>query len=146
MDQQDISNLLFSYARLLDAGDLEGVAGLFRQGSICTAQGTTEGYEAVLAIYEGATRLYEDGTPKTRHLTTNLAIEVDGDRATCKSYFTVMQAVAPDFPLQAIICGHYDDSFLREDGRWRFDTRWIHPQLLGDLSRHLLFDAASLSG
>jgi 3-phenylpropionate/cinnamic acid dioxygenase small subunit len=140
-DDTEIANLLFEYAGRIDAGDFEGVAELFRHGRICSAFGEVVGYEAVLAMYQSSTRLYADGTPRTRHLTTNLAIRIDGDRAHCDSTFTVMQAL-DDFPLQAIICGRYEDTLVRDGSGWRFEERRMMPELLGDLSRHLLFDLA----
>lgn len=143
MAQQAISNLVYEYARRLDSGDFEGVAELFRTGSIHTAQGTMEGYDAVLAMYRTSTRLYPDGTPRTMHITSNLQIEVSGLEACCQSYFTVMQGLE-DFPLQPIISGRYEDLMQCENGAWRFHQRSIQPTLLGDLSRHLLFDQASL--
>ncbi len=139
-----ISHPIYEYARLIDAGDFAGVAELFRHGEIITAQGGATGYDEVLAMYTAATRLYEDGTPRTRHLTTNLDIRQDGDSASCQSYFTVMQSL-PDFPLQAIISGRYCDSLQKVNGGWRFATREIIPDLFGDLSRHLLIDPAQLS-
>jgi hypothetical protein len=47
-----------------------------------------------------------------------------------------LQAVPPDFPLQAIFSGHYHDRFERIQASWRFVRREISPDLLGDLSRH----------
>ena len=43
--------------------------------------------------------VYDDGTPRTKHVTTNLAIEVDEDEGTAvsRSYFTVLQAL-PTWP------------------------------------------------
>ena len=74
-------------------------------------------------------------------MTTNIVVEVDeaSDTATARSYFTVFQALE-DFPLQAIIAGRYHDKFDRVDGRWRFSERVIIPELMGDLSRHLLIE------
>ena len=68
-------------------------------------------------------------------------IDVDeaADTATSRSYFTVLQALE-DFPLQTIIAGRYHDRFGRVDGIWRFSERMILPDLLGDLSRHLLIE------
>ena len=48
----------------------------------------------------------------------------------------MFQALAPDFPLQAIFIGHYYDTFERAADGWRFKTREISPDLIGDLSRH----------
>lgn len=138
-----ISRPIFDYARRIDAGDFAGVAELFRDGTIITPQGEIRGYDEVLAMYTGSTRLYDNGTPCTRHVTSNLDIRQEGDTAHCESYFTVFQAL-PDFPLQAIISGSYSDSLQRVNGSWQFKTRSMLPELLGDLSRHLLFDPATL--
>ena len=35
--------------------------------------------------------VYDDGTPRTHHVTTNLSIEADADAATARSYVTVHQ-------------------------------------------------------
>ena len=146
-DERDIENLIHRYAELIDAGDLTAVAELFRAACIVAPDGSeTCGYEAVLAMYQGATRIYPaSGTPGTQHVTTNLQLEIDGaaGTATSKSYFTVFQAL-PDFPLQAIIAGHYCDSFERSGKGWRFCRREMYPRLFGDLSRHLLFDAEQI--
>jgi hypothetical protein len=48
----------------------------------------------------------------------------------------VLQQV-DDFPLQPIIAGQYRDRFEKVDGGWRFTERVIHPDLIGDLSRHM---------
>lgn len=140
ISNQSIQNLMFLYARKIDEGDFKGVAELFRHAQIEPPSGEpVVGYEAVLAMYQNATRLYEDGTPKTKHITTNLAITINGSAAQADSYFTVMQAL-PNFPLQAIICGRYEDKFEQVDGVWRFSSRKMFPELLGDLSQHLLID------
>jgi 3-phenylpropionate/cinnamic acid dioxygenase small subunit len=142
-DRHEIENLLYRYAELIDLGDFEGVAELFAHGAIRAAgtEGGVEGKQAVQALYTKSTRLYEDGTPRTKHVTTNVIIQVAPDRqsAEARSYFSVLQAL-PDFPLQAIISGRYHDRFERVDGRWRFAERVMMPELMGDLSHHLLID------
>ena len=143
-----IENLLHRYAELIDDGDLEGVARLFEHAEILAPAALTgaRGYEQVLAMYRKSTRLYPDnGTPHTRHVTTNAIIEVDEENghASARSYFTVFQAVE-GFPLQPIIGGRYHDVFERHDGQWRFRERRMLPDLWGDLSRHLLYDASEV--
>ncbi len=141
-DESNIAGLLFEYARRIDAGDFEGVAELFREGRIVTDFGEAVGYQAVLEMYQSSTRLYPDGTPRTRHLTTNLDIRLADDVAHCNSCFTVMQSLE-DFPLQAIISGRYRDTLVRDARGWRFEQRRMLPDMLGDLSRHLLFELAA---
>jgi ketosteroid isomerase-like protein len=136
-----IANLVYAYAERIDAGDYPGVASLFEHADI-TVEGTDEvrrGINEVREMYEGWTRLYDDGTPRTKHVTTNLTIDVDeeGGTATCRSYFTVFQQTDA-LPLQAIIAGRYHDRFERVDGTWRFAHRHMISDLFGDLSQHLL--------
>lgn len=144
-----IENLLYRYAELIDNGDLEGVARLFEHGEIRApvASSSVKGYEEVLAMYHKSTRIYpETGTPRTRHLTSNAIIEVseDGDSAEARSCFTVFQ-VTDSLPLQPIISGRYHDLFDRAHGKWRFRTRTMLPDLYGDLSQHLLYDASTIT-
>ena len=40
------------------------------------------GTAGVRKMYDMATRLYEDGTPKTKHFTTNVRLEIDEDAGT----------------------------------------------------------------
>ncbi|WP_043769751.1 nuclear transport factor 2 family protein [Algiphilus aromaticivorans] len=138
-DHRAIENLLYRYAERIDAGDFEGVAELFRHATIIAASGQhrIEGYEAVLAMYRGFTRLYDDGTPRTQHIVSNARIEVDGDNALAHSRFTVLQATDA-LALQPIIAGRYEDRFHRVDGAWRFAERAMIPTLYGDVSQHLL--------
>ncbi len=139
---RDIENLVYSYAERIDAGDLAGVAELFVHGRIQAAPGVVfAGAEEVRTMYDGATRLYADGTPRTKHVTTNVMVTVADDQATAeaRSYYTVFQAT-DDLPLQAIIAGRYHDSFHRVDGEWCFDTREMFVDLTGNLDHHLKFE------
>jgi 3-phenylpropionate/cinnamic acid dioxygenase small subunit len=139
---REIENLVYAYAERIDAGDYAGVAELFRHGRIQAAPGVVvEGADAVRKLYEQSTRLHEDGTPRTRHVTTNVIVEVDeaAGRATSRASYTVVQQTDA-LPLQPIIVGRYHDSFHRVDGRWCFDTREMFVDLTGDLGHHLLFD------
>lgn len=143
---REIENLVYTYAERIDAGDLEGVADLFAHGRILPSPDAPrkiafEGRDAVLGMYRAATRLYENGTPRTRHVTTNAIIEVEDEQGTAvaRSYYTVLQQTDA-LPLQPIICGRYHDTFQRIGGRWWFDTRTMFVDLVGDLSQHLLYD------
>ncbi len=139
--KREISKLVFRYAELIDDGDFAALGELFESGCIVGPDGTEcHGAENVRRLYERSTRLYPDtGTPCTQHVTSNLVIDVQGRTASARSFFTVLQAL-PDFPLQTIIAGRYQDEFARLEGRWAFTRRRIEPRLLGDLSKHLLVD------
>lgn len=141
-----IENLLYRYAELIDNGDFAGVGQLFARGAISSAtmEGRVEGAAAVQRMYEAYTRVYEDGTPRTQHTTTNVAIEVDEAAGTAQARlrFSVLQQL-PDFPLQTIIAGRYFDTFARDKDGWYFVERRMQPELFGDLSRHLMMELKS---
>jgi ketosteroid isomerase-like protein len=138
-DADAVRSLLATYAERLDAGDFAGMAALFADAEVTSessgmhVRGTAE----VLDIFERSTRRFPDGTPRTKHITTNGIVEVDGDTATARSYFTVVQRTDV-LPMQPVIAGRYHDEFRRDaDGRWRFSRREILIDLTGDLREHL---------
>jgi SnoaL-like domain len=137
-DLVDITALIHAYARRLDAGDLDGVAALFEHSTWRSAltEAVLRGTDEVRAVYNGV-RLY-DGIPRTKHLITNLSIDVAAaaDTAAAECYFTVLQGVVPGEPIQIILSGQYADCFERADGRWRFSDRLIVVDLTGDQRRH----------
>jgi 3-phenylpropionate/cinnamic acid dioxygenase small subunit len=140
----EISDLVYAYAERIDAGDFEGVAELLAHADV-TAEGAERhwrGRDEVRSLYESGTRRHAGGTPLTRHVTTNLVVEVDeaAGTATARSYYTVLQAVPGELALQPIVAGRYRDRFARVDGRWRFAARHLVVDLVGDLGHHLLFD------
>jgi 3-phenylpropionate/cinnamic acid dioxygenase small subunit len=143
---REIENLLYTYAERIDAGDFEGVADLFAHARILGQEDgppetVFEGRDRVRAMYEMSTRLYDDtGTPKTKHVTTNVQVRVDEDAgtATSRAYYCVLQATDA-LPLQPIITGRYHDTFQRRDGAWCFASRTMYVDQVGDLSHHLLW-------
>jgi 3-phenylpropionate/cinnamic acid dioxygenase small subunit len=140
-DWHAIQTLLVTYAEQLDLGRNSEVAALFAHATYRVEHaGTTQvseyrGSEAVRGFCE-QTRTYDDGTPRTKHVITNVNIQVDGDRATASSYATVFQQTDV-LPLQPIASGRYLDRFERVDGAWRFADRLITGFLLGDRSQHV---------
>ena len=135
-DESAIAALIHEYAFRLDAGDLDGVAALFERAEVHSARLNTvlRGAAEVRTFYETVT-VYDDGTPRTMHQLTNVTVHVDGDHASARSYFTVLQVTGQG--LHPILGGEYRDEFARTDGRWHFSRREFHPRLAGDLSRHM---------
>jgi 3-phenylpropionate/cinnamic acid dioxygenase small subunit len=133
-----IENLIATYAELVDDGDFEGVARLLTDATFTGGAGPVSGRTAIEKMLRDNLIVYEDGTPRTKHLITNLAIEVDEEAGTAvsRSYFTVLQAL-PDLSLQPIVSGRYYDRFERRAGQWRFVERRVQTDLVGDVSRHV---------
>jgi 3-phenylpropionate/cinnamic acid dioxygenase small subunit len=134
-----IGDLLYTYAERIDTGDFAGVADLLAHAELSFAgyDDVRRGRDQILALYESTTRRYDDGTPRTKHVMTNVVVEEDGAQATARSYFTVLQAVPGTLALQPVVAGRYHDRFERVDGAWRFQARRILVDLVGDVSAHL---------
>ena len=144
-DRDQILHLIYTYAERLDAGDFEGVADLFTEATFRSDRRpeVRRGRDEILAIYRTTVATHEDGTPSTKHVTTNAIVEVDdgGLAASARSYFTVFQA-RPELPLQPIVAGRYHDRFVKRAGRWQFSDRLVLMDLIGDLRFHLKRDPA----
>jgi len=138
-DCEEIARLIYTYAERLDAGDFEGVADLFARATFRSDRRpeVRRGREDVLAVYRATVAVYE-GKPSTRHVTTNVIVEVEpsGESASARSYYTVFQA-RPELALQPVIAGRYHDRFSRRDGVWEFTDRMVYVDLVGDLRFHL---------
>jgi hypothetical protein len=101
------------------------------------------GSAAIEKMFQDTLIVYDDGTPRTQHVVTNVAVEVDEQAGTglARSYVTVLQSL-PELPLQPIAGGRYHDRFERRDGQWHFVERRVRINLVGDVSRHLRQAAA----
>jgi hypothetical protein len=125
----------------MDAGHFAGLAELFAHATLADEHGTVfaTGSEEVHRMWEAQTILHAGGTPRTKHVTANLVIDLDDDpgSARCTSSYVVFQAT-DDLALQPIITGRYDDRFARgADGRWHWTQRRYAVDHVGDLSHHL---------
>jgi 3-phenylpropionate/cinnamic acid dioxygenase small subunit len=141
-----ITALMFRYAECVDAADFDGIAALFADGRITNegVDGAIAGADAVRKLYQQTNRVHDDGTTRTRHLNTNVFVDVEeaADRATARSAFVVFQQTAA-LPLQPIVSGRYRDTFVRSRNEWRFDCRHIIVDFVGDVREHLNFDLSS---
>jgi 3-phenylpropionate/cinnamic acid dioxygenase small subunit len=150
--ETEIANLLYRYAECIDAGDLPGAAALFEHARIriggSDAEQDTVDAARLLGIWKSLIVLHPDGTPRTKHVTTNPIIEIDeqAGTATCRSYYTVLQQT-DELPLQTIVTGRYHDRFERVDGRWRFCYRDLTLiDMVGDVSHLLAHPIAPAQG
>jgi 3-phenylpropionate/cinnamic acid dioxygenase small subunit len=132
-----IEKLILTYAELVDHGDFAGVGELLARATF-TGTEPVSGREAIERYFRETLIVYEDGTPRTKHVTTNILVEADEEAgtATSRSYFTALQAL-PDLPLQPVAAGRYHDRFERHDGHWHFLGRHVRVDLVGDVRRHL---------
>jgi len=128
----DILGLMHAYCRAIDRGDFKTFGRLLRD-----ALWLVEGQLPDPASGQNII-IYADGTPRTKHVISNIQIDVaaDGQNATAHSYVRVYQQT-PALPLCVIFAGEYFDEYDCDQGTWRLRRRDLRHPLYGDLSHHL---------
>lgn len=137
--KEEIVKLINQYSFTIDSGDLEGFAALFEKGEWIFANAeAVKGKDLKEKVLDKII-LYDDGTPRTRHMTTNMDIEIDEALgvATCTRYVFVVQQTE-QLPLQVIYSGEYKDEFARnEKEQWYYKRLKIEKPFFGELKNHL---------
>ena len=135
-DRLAITDLLYTYAELIDAGDFAGVGRLLGRGTFAGVAGA----EAIAALFAKTTRRFPEAgnTPRTRHLVLNPIVTVDGDLGRARSTFCVVQQT-DTVALQPIVVGRYADTFTRDLAGWHFTAREVDVEMVGEVSDHLMF-------
>jgi 3-phenylpropionate/cinnamic acid dioxygenase small subunit len=141
-DKLDITELLYRYAELIDAGDFDGVGALLSKASFGgTGPQGVSGVDNIAKLFAATTRRYPEygNTPRTRHLVLNPIIDLADNTATARSTFCVVQDTE-SVPIQPIVVGRYFDTFGRDADGWHFTERKVEIQMLGNVSDHLMVD------
>jgi 3-phenylpropionate/cinnamic acid dioxygenase small subunit len=137
---RDIERLLYRYAKYVDAAQWDELGRLFTRAEVRTSSGgeVVRGAEAVVAQWSAFNKVHTDATLRTRHLVTNVVIDIDegAGTAAAESYFMSFQAT-DRIALQPIVGGRYRDRFGRIDGDWWFVERFIQVDQIGDLTDNL---------
>ena len=120
-DKEEIANVLLTYGRSLDDRDFATYSGLFAaDGEWVGGFGAVKGPANIKAFMEK--NMGTGGnTTKNYHLLSNFVINVTGDTATAWSRWAFVQPQERG----AVIAqaGRYDDTFVRENGVWKFKKR-----------------------
>lgn len=125
IDKQEITEVLYRYARAVDRKDFDRVADCYHPDAI-------DNHGGYIGTVDG---LIED--MRSRHATidsslhyvTNVLIDLDGDTANvesyCLCYLRQAPAVAGGPQSRATVKCRYVDRFERRDGRWRIADRIV---------------------
>jgi len=120
-DIQEIQGVLLDYGRYLDARDFAAYSRLFaKDGEWVGGFGTVQGPAAIQAFMEK--NITGPNRGNTFHILSNFKIDVHGDTATAWSRWTFVTPGADKKPAISQ-AGRYDDTFVRENGRWKFKRR-----------------------
>lgn len=127
-DRDAIRHLLATYTYNGDRGRIAELAACFAADGVLEFPGATAtGPEAIVAALSAG----GSADPRrtfVRHHTTNPLIEVNGDTATARSYFSVWSNHGPDH------AGTYSDQLVRSADGWRFARRLVRIDWQADAS------------
>jgi ketosteroid isomerase-like protein len=129
-DTEQIRQLNLAYRRHLDTRDLDAYGRLFADdGEWLGGTGYGKGPAGITAMLKE--RLPGNPAPPgptSWHLVTESDIDVHGDRASGTITWALVGRGDGDTPVMRLL-GHYDDSYVRERGRWRYQRRIAHTDL-----------------
>jgi hypothetical protein len=135
--ESQVHRLLAQYAHNLDFGKVDANAELLADAQFKVVDEHITGKDNIANFLRTNLQYHSDNTPRTWHSVSNVLIEVQSaTEASSVSYFTVHQQT-DGLPLQPIVTGRYIDTFALRDGKWRFASRAIDPNLFGNLSHHV---------
>ena len=123
-DIEAIRQVMIDYGRALDKRDFKAYGELFaKEGSWKGGMGGATGPENIANMVQAGfakmdPKMYTD----SNHVMTSMDIEVDGDTATGWSRWLWVIPGDDNRPLVQR-GGYYEDTFVREDGHWKINTR-----------------------
>src|SRR5437660_4467908 len=118
-DRLAIHDLFVRYTTALDRGDVETIVDCFTpDGSLDSpAVGRHAGHAAIRAFAERFARFHQGGA-QLRHVISNLAAEIDGDRARATCY--LLNVLTRNSKRECLAPGRYERELVKSAGTWRF--------------------------
>ena len=122
-DAEEIRRLIQDYRRHLDTHDLVAYGHLFAaEGEWIGGTGYGKSPAGITAMLTERLPAPSPGPQSSWHLLTDPVIMVDGDRATGLLTWAWVGKGEGNVPVMRLL-GTYEDTYVREQGRWRFRTR-----------------------
>jgi hypothetical protein len=127
-DREAIRRLLVDYGKLLDQRNFDAFSQLFaeKEGEWVGGMGKAKGPQAIRKLMEDSIGTKPNNS--NFHVFTNEIIDLDGDRATATTKWMFMVRGDGNRP-QPFYLGHYEDTFIRENGKWKFLRRVAHTDI-----------------
>ena len=131
-DREEIRQLIMDYGRFLDQRDFRAFSELFAktEGEWIGGMGRAKGSQAIRELME-STIGKDTSMTQSCHLFTNETIHINGDQATAVTKWIFVVPGESNRP-QLFFLGHYEDSMVRENGRWKFMRRVVRADIPND--------------
>lgn len=123
-DRREILRLFMDYGRLLDTKDWAPYSELFAAtGQLVSSSGVgaATGPAEIRQLFD---ETLKDVPVGARHVFSNISVDIDDSTATARSMWMYVTSGENQWP-RVLQFGRYDDTIVREDGRWKFQKREI---------------------
>jgi hypothetical protein len=133
-DREEIRQLLMDYGRFLDQRDFASFSRLFaeKDGEWIGGMGKAKSPQAIQKLMEDSIgKNTEKISAPNFHLFTNEIININGNQADATTKWIFVVQGENNRP-QALMLGHYEDTMIRENGRWKFLRRVVHGDIPPD--------------
>ena len=124
-DREQITEVLVRYATGIDTRDWELFRSCFTPDVHADYGAGVGVWDDVGAITEYMTVMHQD-MRDTKHMLTNIVIDIDGTHATASTYVQAVLVVSDDPPLWYEPVGRYVDRLVRTRDGWRIRERAFH--------------------
>ncbi len=132
-DREEIRALLNDYGRFLDQRDFGAFSRLFaeKEGEWIGGMGKAKGSLSIRDFMEEKIGGNAGNAAPNYHLFTNEIIHVKGDKADAATKWIFVVQSREGRP-ELFYLGHYEDTLVREGGRWKFLKRVVYADIPPD--------------
>lgn len=122
-DRAAIHDLFTRYCCALDNGEVDTVVDCFTSDAVLKSPVIDiVGHDEIRAFAGRFAAQRASGT-QFRHMVTNVAVTIDGDRASATAYLLVL--ISENDSHRTLPPGRYECDLAKEGGRWLFSRRTV---------------------
>ena len=128
--ERAIMRALHEYAHAMDYGHEEAWAAVFTDDAVFDVVEVVGGRRVHREEGRGELLQYVANYPKPPHFRKHMVVDPiidvdpDGERATVAAYWLLLQRHDDNGQPVVVAFGHYDDRWVKRDGRWRIAHRY----------------------
>jgi uncharacterized protein (TIGR02246 family) len=122
-DKVAIADLFTRYCCALDNAEVETVVGCFTADAALNSPMIDLKGHAAIRDFVGRFAAQRAAGVQFRHMVTNVAARIDGERATATAYLLVL--ISQNGAHQTLPPGRYECDLVKRDGAWRFSRRTV---------------------
>ena len=122
-DRAAIHDLFTRYCCALDNGEVETVVDCFTADAVLKSPVVDIKGVAEIRAFAGRFAAQRAAGTQFRHIVSNLAVALDGDRATATAYLLVL--ISQDGSHRTLPPGRYECELVKARGQWRFARRTV---------------------